>query len=290
VNSAAATGGRIHEALAVIYVPDGQIPGDPVATLVAAQERDQAIYDAQLHDVVDDVDGLLLRKMSADLTSAFDLERAMITGYVEWLEETGADQDIEVIAPEVYVEAEINVYDAGPTRLIGKIDARVRSRITGRRLFIDHKTVGTFLDPQLGLNRQMLHYHLIEFLGTTEGEERCDGALYNMLRKVKRTRASKPPFYERRMIPHNIHEFNAYKAQIKGIITRMIDVESALRRHVSHHAVVPPRPSRDCHWKCPFFKVCRMFDDGSRVEAAIEEHYERQDPLSYYGREEVIED
>ena len=164
----------------------------------------------------------------------------------------------------------------------------MRSRATGRRKFIDHKTVGSLVDPVLGLNQQMIHYQVIEWLNTEDGEARCDGALYNMLRKVKRTRAARPPFFARVPIDHNQHELESHVARMRHFLWQVDFAEQDMRTGGDHRYVVPPRPSRDCVWKCQFFRVCRMFDDGSRVEDAIQEFYEVGDPLAYYGGQEKV--
>lgn len=301
VGTPAATGTRIHAALASYYVPDGEAPADPLLTLQRLQNEDLATLLSQVDDWSEDdqvevvrLDGSITERRRAELLNAFDLEQAMISGYLEWIAETGEDADLEVVKSEAYVEALLpRLGDEGlepveifgtEVKLVGKIDARVRSRVTGRRKFIDHKTVGSLHDPLLGLNQQMLHYHLIEFLSSNDVDQRCDGALYNMLRKVKRTRASKPPYYSRVPIDHNVHELTNYLWQVGGVVANIVETESLLEQTpYPHQSVVPSRPSRDCVWKCDFFKICRMFDDGSRVEAAVESLYERQDPLSYYG-------
>jgi hypothetical protein len=100
-----------------------------------------------------------------------------------------------------------------------------------------------------------------------------------------------PPFYTRIPIDHNKFELDGYKRQLRGVIAQIEQVEDDLEDAGTwaHQSIVPPRPSRDCTWKCDFFKVCRMFDDGSRVEAAIEEHYVADDPLTYYDTKETSE-
>jgi hypothetical protein len=294
VDGPASTGTRIHAALASYYVPDGETPADPLATLEYNQTEDLEALRARYDPLGEDYSEWT--PAQDELLKQFDLERAMIEGYVQWLEETGADEDLEVVASEAYVEAELLSQSEGKlwygtaVKLIGKLDARTLSRTTGRRRFIDHKTVGSLHDPILGINQQMLHYQLIEFLNTDDGEARCDGALYNMLRKVKRTAKATPPFYGRVPIDHNIHELRNYREQLIGVTTRMVEAEEYLGDHGNHHGAVPSRPSRDCVWKCEFFKICRMFDDGSRVEDAVRDLYEVRDPLSYYGGREKVSD
>jgi hypothetical protein len=66
----------------------------------------------------------------------------------------------------------------------------------------------------------------------------------------------------------------------------MLNVRQALDDGGSHQFVAYPRPSRDCKWKCQFFTICPMFDDGSAAEQAISEAYVVADPYGYYNNEE----
>lgn len=300
VSSASSTGTRIHVALAALYSPNATT-ASATRALIDVQRDDQNEIDrqlsaAQFHENGDE----LISGLNGDydkLLKAFDLEHAMLEGYLEWVEETGVDQHLEMLSVEQRIEVDFCDADTAaardwrfPVRLLAKLDARVRNALTGAIKFIDHKTVGSLHDPTLGINQQMLHYHVVEELAGAPGTPRAEGALYNMLRKVKRTRASRPPYYARIPVDHNRFELVNYIAQLVGAISRIEFAEATLEAHPeSHHAIVPPRPSRDCVWKCDFFKICRMFDDGSRVESAIDEYYEVGDPLAYYDSEETSE-
>lgn len=279
------TGTRIHVALAEHYDPTSEV--DPLDALQSTQNVDRNTFLTQFDGVP--IDETALHK----LESQFDLEHAMVEGYLEWVEQTGVDSQLEVIAAETYVEVDFGDQDANvaawgtPVKLIGKLDAQARSTITGSVRFIDLKT-GDFPNGWLlRLNQQMLHYMVILWLQTGKP---IDGALYTTLRRVKRTRAAKPPFYRRDVVEHNVHELVNYQAQLTGVISRIVQTERLLESGTSHHVAAPPRPSRDCTWKCEFFQVCPLFDDGSRVEAAIAEHYEVGSPLDYYGGREKTGD
>src|SRR5690606_37584810 len=118
-------------------------------------------------------------------TTLFRSERAMVEGYLQWLAETGVDSGLRVVASETYLEAPLDVPGVEvEVKLIGKIDVRVVREYDGARLFIDHKTTGSLTEPlkTIRLDPQMLHYHVLEWLSDVEAA-RCDGALYNMLRK-----------------------------------------------------------------------------------------------------------
>lgn len=280
------TGTRIHIALGGYYSVIGSYEAVRYAftLLNTEQVKDMESLEAQ-YEFDEDLDMRV-----AKLQSDFDLERIMLEGYFQWIQETGIDAQLEVVGVEQYLEVDYLVSNIEKIKLIGKIDSRIRSRITGRRLFIDHKTVQSVRDATLNMNRQMLHYHLLEELTTPPGDQRCDGALYNMLRKVKRTRASKPPYYARVPIDHNRYQIQSYGQQLDTLILQILERTYALReRPYDSIVIAPANPGRHCSW-CPFMKVCTMFDDGSRVEAALEDLYEIKDPLSYYGAREKESD
>lgn len=281
---ARAIGDRVHRALKLWYTPTGLPATDPRAALerfiVEDWTRLVQLFGAESTELL---------RVQKQFNDEATLERAMIEGYLEWVNETGRDTDYDVISSEQYVEADISdmVSVDQKTKLIGKIDVRVRRKSDGVRLFLDHKTVGNLTQPRqlTPMDEQMLHYHLLEWLNTSDGEERCDGALYNMLRKVKRTSTAKPPFYDRVEVRHNKHELESFKRRIIATVSDIYDVETALNDGTHHLDVAYPRPSRDCAWMCDFFPVCPMFDDGSRAESMLSQYYRESDPLSYYGSE-----
>jgi len=276
------TGIRVHEALAAWYVPEGMERRDPRDVLKAAIRRDwnrtlqqkQAVTGTELYDA-------LVKKWE----SVAVLERAMVEGYMDWLEESGADSEFTVVGSEL--EIAVNLTDPGSGMTVqarGVVDAKIQRKVDGARKFIDHKTVGDFdrATKFLKMRNQMLHYGLIEWLSTGEGEARCDGALYNMLRRVKRTAKAKPPFYQRKTINHNELQLRAYRARLLGEARSMARAEKLLEAGVPHHIAVPPSPSDDCTWKCEFAAVCPMFDDGSRAEDMLAVVYRQGDPWSRY--------
>jgi hypothetical protein len=82
-----------------------------------------------------------------------------------------------------------------------------------------------------------------------------------------------------------------YRSRIVGEIANIMGVEEQLQHFPDHHQqFVYPSPTRDCYWDCPFLQVCPMFDDGSRAEDMLAEHYTAGDPLSYYMTEMLGEE
>lgn len=282
-----AVGSRLHRALMRWYVPATALAVDPREELERLIVLDWTLV-CQTHGGEEHVSTELRRRFTDDA----NLERVMLEGYVQHIAETGIDAELEVISSEAYVEADItrDVQVTGnetPLKIIGRLDVRVRRQLDGARLFIDHKSVGNFTEPAalLPLDEQMLHYHLLEWLNTDSADERCDGALYNMLRRVKRTPQARPPFYQRIEVHHNRHAVESFKRRLVATVLDMRDVEERLDSGDDHRDVAYPRPSRDCRWKCDFFQVCGLFDDDSRAEDMLTQYYEQSDPLSYYDQE-----
>lgn len=280
---ALAIGDRIHRALQRMYVPPGLPPVDPKTALEQVVTEDWTKLVRSLGETSAE-----LASLHREFEKEVDLERAMIAGYVEWVEETGADDGLTVIASEQYLEAELDLPSAYPaTKIIGKLDARLLRECDGVRIFIDHKTVGSLTKPirTLPLNTQMKHYILLEWMNITDNSKRCTSGIWNMLRKVKRTATAKPPFYGRHEVKHSSHSIGAYLRHVQTLTCNIHNTRASLDHNVNHHDVVPPNPSDDCTWKCPFLAICPMFDDGSRVEDMIEQNYRKGEPLSYYQQE-----
>jgi len=262
-------GTNVHEALADYYSLE---PKDPIETIhrIYANLRDEALQ-------LEDYDALVSINKDADLALA------MIEGYVEWVRETGVDDDIEVISVEEEIAVEL---EALPVTLIGKLDTRVRRRSDGRLLSIDHKTCASIDDlvRQMQQLEQPMMYQLLERLNPNS-DEHVVGGMYNMLRKVKRTGSAKPPFYARESVHHNNEELRNFWLRLHGELKVMLAVEDDLDNGVTHQEVAYPTPMSTCSWDCDFRAVCPMFDDGSHAEGVIENAfvvhntYERYDMM-----------
>lgn len=272
---ARATGDRVHRALERWYAAPGvakQDPRDALEQLIVAD------WTALVQTSGDE--GVGLSTQEAFKKDA-DLQRAMVEGYVQWLAETGADAEYQVVEPEAYLEAELP--EIPDTLIIGKIDVRVRRTSDGARMWLEHKTVGGFQQKlaTLTLDEQVLHQTLLERLQPGD-EPRVVGVLYNMIRRTKRTAAANPPFFQRVEVHHNDHELDSFRRRVVATIQDLRRARQALDDGDDHRSVVYPRPSGDCAWKCPFVQVCGMFDDGSRAEAALDAYFTKGDPYSYY--------
>jgi len=266
-------GTRIHKALEVKY---SLTPGDPVAAIRAEYEKarnEVGQDDATTRD---------------ELNKEADLALIMIEGYVEWVYDTGIDDDIEVIAVEQELAADFEGLRV-PVQIIGKLDTRVRRKTDGRLFSMDHKTCASFdgLTKTLEINEQPKMYQLLERLTLPE-DQYVTGGMLNMLRKVKRTASAKPPFYSREAIHHTDVGLRNYWYRLLGILSDMIDVVEALDNGTDPNIVAYPNPTRDCAWDCEFRAVCPMFDDGSHAEGVLESAYVIHNPLARYSSEAEV--
>lgn len=262
-------GTKVHSALEAFY----ENGVDPVSTIAELYSNDIDFYRER-----DEPDKVLA------IQKEFDMADAMVAGYVEHIEETGIDQGLTLISTEAVVEYPLDDQGFSGYALRGKLDARFLRDFDGARLFMDHKTVQEFTTPQklLPIDEQMKFYHMLDWLDAG-GEIRTDGALYNMLRKVKRTATAKPPFYMRLEKGHNQAELDSMWLRTMRIVEEIRKTREQLDAGGDPNYICPPRPSRDCTWICDFFRVCPMFDDGSNAEGFLEERYEIRDPHERYN-------
>lgn len=278
-SGAAALGTRVHSALEIMY---DQSDDAALAWLDSELERDLIAFPEQEKEIRADA----------------DKARAMVEGYIEWASEEGSDEDLELIGSEQKVATPLPGIEG--VELIAKLDQRVKRISTGERLFRDFKTVDDFSRVgQLAKDTQMKHYHLLEFLMlAAEHEdipaeqldaERTGGALYTMLRKVKRTARAKPPFFMEVEVRHNLDTLRAYYKHVAAVAAEIIWTERRLAEGADPLTIVYPNPTRDCSWDCEFEPVCTMFDDGSDAEGMVERIYFVGDHLSRYADEAPTE-
>lgn len=222
-------------------------------------------------------------ELATQIAKDVELARIMLEGYVEWLDEEGADAEFEYMGAEQALEVGL----AGtPYRLRGKIDARLRRISDGALLQLEHKTVGDLVTiPKYAQQApQFLTYDLLAFLAERERGDvaRTDGVIINMLRRVKRTSRANPPFYARHIVSHNDEELRSHFKHVVGIANQIAAAREALDAGADPHVICPPAVSKNHTYSCDCAPIGNMFDDGSDVEGYLAEFYESWDPLERY--------
>ncbi len=267
--SKARIGSLVHACLENLYEGDWGEGDAWMEPLTAERKR--------LKEVAKDSD--VSAEWMTDMLEQIEFARIIVEGYIDWAEAEGADQGLTVLSCEVKVDVVI----AG-VRFLGKIDMLVEDQ-HDQRLFVDHKTTVSFemLWNGLLINEQFLHY---EMLNRADAGDNTAGAIINGLRRVKRSESAKPPFYERNRRYFGDEQVANYTTRALAIVRDIEDVRERLDNGESHQTAAYPRPNSECHWRCEFFGVCHMFDDGSRVEDFLRERYDEADPLDRYADKE----
>ena len=211
---ALALGSRIHAALDEYYSK-----GTPLLEAHARLvEKDMNQLENEGRDVY-------------ELQSEADLGRIMLEGYLQWVEDNGIDAELEMISTEEIIEMPLF---EGKVILQGKIDMRVRRKADGVRMFRDFKTVGgSFTDfgAMAHMNEQILTYMMLETAQNKDDNERSEGGIFTMLKKVKRSANARPPFYEQMEVRHNVFTLRNFWQRIHGTIGDMLKVQIG-RAHV----------------------------------------------------------
>lgn len=282
VAGARALGTRLHESVAEGYVigERGFNVALAYAQLERALVRDRAKIDAY-YEAHPEVPKAAREDQHKALNKDAELAQIMVEGYAEWLTETAADADLEVLAIEEEVEVRLMEFMGITVHLMGKLDKRFRRISSGFLGFLDFKSVDnlTNLPKTANMDEQGKTYSVL--LKLAHGEH-VDGETIRMLRKVKRTKTAKPPFFGDHEVRWNKHQLNAYVRRLYGMVAELLGCELRLLNGEDHQVVVFPTPTNDCSWDCDFYPVCDMFDDGSRVDDALAAHYHAADPNDRY--------
>lgn len=269
-----ALGVRIHNALEAYYTT-GENPVDVYEQL---QRIDNALFletnDASFEDKI--------KKFNSEA----ELGRIMLEGYMDWLAEENPDANIEVIGAEKKLSVRLVDFDPR-VELMGKTDLKVKRASSGNHAILDHKSALSFTSyyETSHMSEQLMLYVLLEKMDKVNGDPNVDGGIYNLLKKVKRSGTAKPPFYERMDVRFNDTTLQSFWIRTLGTIRDIMELRDRLDAGEDPKFYAYPSPTRDCTWKCPFFQVCPMFDDGSSAEAMIENFFEQVDPNARYEDE-----
>lgn len=262
MTSAALLGTRVHTALEAYY-------GYGINPVAAAA----FIYDAEC---------ARRPECASDLVAEQDWSTIMLAGFVEWAEESGIDEQYEVVATEQVLDAHLLLTSGEMAVIFGKMDQIVRRRVDGALMFRDFKTTGSLGKVNSLIRDEQFRTYAVIHRAVSDGM-RVDGGLYLMLLRSKHTARASGPFYDEVAISYNGHEHASMLIRLRGVLDDMERVTRQLNAGIDHRLVAYPTPMQDrCDWDCPFSKVCPLFDDGSRAEAAMEGNFVKRNPYDYY--------
>lgn len=263
-----ALGSRVHSALEKLYT-DGDGLLEEYARLA---EIDRELFMAS-------PDGFWTDKVDA-FNSEVEMGRIMLEGYQEWAEEEGLDADITVEAVEKSVSALIK---DGRVLLMGKQDLTIQDHMDDTRVIRDFKTALNMsdFDKISHIDSQLPFYQYVETLA--EPGVRLDGGQYVVLRKVKRTARSKPPYYGVWRLRTNDHQLESIRLKVDGISEEMLETRDRILSGEDHRRVAFANPTRDTSWKNPYYNLYPLMDDGSDYIRMLQNEYEQVNPLARYG-------
>jgi len=261
----------------------------------------EAYYGYQLDPVA--VLALLYRietakapEFAAELSAEANLAEAMVSGYLEWLAEEGADADFETVATETDIR--VDLPGVPGVQLRARMDQVARRISDGALFFRDYKTGSTFeLAEQLRLNPQMKFYTLVQHLASPPDGPKLAGFTIDTLRRVKRTAKAEPPFYRRDPFVYTPDEITATLRRVQSVASEIVQHRAMLddmyRRTGGaldvvdsvQQSVLRPTPIlSDCKWWCPVREICPMMDDGSDWSGSLVRsgRFRQADPYEYY--------
>ena len=272
-------GNVVHAALEAYYRPgyerDGTVALEQVQLLRA---QDIGLLNAA---ALENAPGAAEQLSKA--TAQYDLAFTMVEGYLDWAATEGIDAHMEVLGVEENLEVPVTLESGAQFTFAGRADQLCRWTDTGTIRIRDYKTVANLTDlPKLaGINEQALHYWWL--LDQLQLAPRIDGVEFVMLRKVKRTARSTPPFYGAHRVSLNRHQLGAWARRLMGIAEEIAAVERRLVAGEDPMVVCFPNPMSTCSWDCDHLALCPMMDDGSRWEDAAAAFYRVGDPYARYN-------
>lgn len=230
------------------------------------------------------------------LAAEAEMADAMVSGYLEWLAEEGADADFETVATETDIR--VDLPGVPGVQLRARMDQVARRISDGALFFRDYKTGTTFeRAEQLRLDPQMKFYTLVQHLASPPDGPKLAGGTIDTLRRVKRTAKSEPPYYRRDPFVYTPQENKATLLRVQGVAREILWARSMLddayQRSGGNAYVIEQiqqgdmRPTpilNDCKWWCTFREICPMMDDGSDWSGSLVRsgRFRQADPYEYY--------
>lgn len=244
-----ALGSRVHAALEAYYKGETT---DPVAWIDTKGKDDLAALEQN-----NDAKGWDFDQMYEDMI----VGRNCMTLYMDWLEETRADDHYEVVSVEEKVEAPLL---GGRAILRGKVDLLHRNVTSGLLCSLDFKTTADRGSIRGQLERSYQHWCYLVALQHVYPDRIVECAQYNVIRKMKKiSTTSKNPAVVRFDVPSTRRSIPTKLAQIERIASEMIYLKDQ-----EDPAIFYPTPGQHCNW-CPYKSPCDIADESYEASVAL---------------------
>ena len=250
--------------------------------------------------------------LAKDLNGYLDMSKIMVEGLLEWMDAEGHTASFRFVLAEAEVRVPLPGFDGIDLR--AKLDQIGQWTDTGLYAFLDWKTrdqlqplIVTRADPQ------MRFYSLVQWLAAgypppAPGRGLPDtagmpplvlGGNVAQLRKVKRSGASKPPYYQWDAFQHTPEVMASTLLSAQQVVSEILAARAAMDDAyarggqaeqidlIQRTKMRPVWISHDCTWSCPLAKgACMMMDDGSDWAGYFVSSgaYVQGDPYDRYNR------
>jgi len=241
-----ALGTRVHEALEHYY----RGRGDALERFEELARRDIEAVDR------DDTPPWVVEQLYKDIV----VGRNCVKGHQQWLEDTGADENFDIVGAELTVTAPLL---EGRVQIQGKVDVLFRRRDNGFLVVNDLKTDGGRPGTREQLERSWQHHIYLIALRLMEPEAIVGEAYYTVIRKLSRPSSATRPMVERWRVPGTTRMAAGKQRQLEAICAEMLRTMEQIETEGLAHAF--PSPNHECQW-CPYKQPCEVVDES--VEAA----------------------
>jgi len=245
-----------------------------------------------------------------ELRSDWELAKIMVAGYLDEVRDKSLDATLKVVLTEADVAVPLPGFEG--VYLRGKLDQVTWDTETGWFSFLDHKTADSFERHEvIEMDPQMKTYALIQWLinygipvpgelpQLESNRPLVNGGIVNTLRRVKRTKQSKPPYYDRHPFRYTAEQLASHLLSTQQVASEILSARQQLSAAYQQGGTIeainywqrricrPVPILHDCRWSCPLVGgLCPMMDDGSAWAAALEDgdRFVRADPYARYTR------
>lgn len=206
--------------------------------------------------------------------AAIEYAIRMVEGWFEWLEDEGVMQGKEVVEQEERFIVTVGEFHGDLVKVTFKPDMLLRMYPTGTLNLNDVKTVDDLVSV-MDYNVQLMRYAVLYRLHTGERIERLSTF---QLKRSKRTKAAKPPFY--RYAEHFIseEEYDQAYDEMMQTLAEMVEHEQAVERGEKHLSL--QNRSTLCGWMCGVSDLCDCRNRAGNEEHLIQFNYRvKENPL-----------
>lgn len=245
-----ALGTRVHAALEAFYKGETD---NPIEWIKQKGKADLAVLE-----VSDDIKPWDLDNMYDDII----MGKNCMVAYMDWLTETGADDNLRTVSVEEKVEVEIL---DGRAVLRGKVDILQEDISSGLLCVNDFKTYARDDGLREQLERSYQHWCYLIGMQALYPDRNIECARYTTIRKYKKFPKNPPttPIVQRFTVPATRRNMKTKRAQIERIALEMIHL-----RDQTDPAIFYPTPGKHCNW-CDYKQPCEIADESQEASLAL---------------------